>query len=88
MTDRRTIRLTGFYPSRDALNEAVHSQLALGRSNAQIAIDTGVSEATVSRIRNGDHSVHQQQPITDRGKLRRKLDKLWLIPSPVHEDAQ
>ncbi len=61
-TDKRTMRKSGHYPDREQLIKRVFELLAKGLTNETIGERTGVSEATVSRIRNGDRPPRASEP--------------------------
>jgi uncharacterized protein YerC len=61
MIDKRTIGTTGKFETRAELEYAIHALYVQKRSNRDVGEATGVSAATVSRIRNNKSLLVKQK---------------------------
>ena len=77
--DKRSIRMTGKYKTRDALQNACEKYKALGETYPQIAMKVGVSQTTVQRLLSGDPmtTTPKYKPAVKKSAI--KLDDFWKI---------
>jgi len=74
--DKRTIRQTGIYDTREDLRIGVLRYLNGGKSVSETARLTGVSKGTVGRIKKGDHTDVRTEPYRCQAQW---LNKFWKV---------
>lgn len=90
--DKRTIKKTGYFNDLETLQFEINELLKKGFSNKKTGELVGVSEATVSRIKNEHKNKRKIRKINFKPVSRVIiLDQLWPIAKytpPIEEYAQ